>query len=342
MTAKKLCCSLCAGVQITGSLMKLFSFIIFIPLQIAFIPLMMVGILLTAYKQIIVSKRLGVSQTAIEIINGRWTMHIFGLRQDNATAALMAVLPNTSRFGLWLVLFPLWVQARLAGQPQIYPRIPPVGEESIADMVAARTAHFDTIIGRVIPKVDQFVLMGAGYDTRAYGHLAASGVTCFEVDQAIVQGHKRAMLDAAGISSPNVSFVPVDFKMDNLFDKLAQSGFDASRKTLFLWEGVSLYLSDEEIAGTLALIKKQVEPGSILIADFYADRLIQTIGKANTNQKVLELTNETLDFGLPFSDNWQKVLSDFVSSQSMQQGESHFLGANHKGGPYAAVVEMIC
>ena len=114
MTAKTLCCSLCAGVQITGSLMKLFSFIIFIPLQIAFIPLMKVGILLTAYKQIIVSKRLGVSQTAIEIINGRWTMHIFGLRQDNATAALMAVLPNTSRFGLWLVLLPLWVQARLA------------------------------------------------------------------------------------------------------------------------------------------------------------------------------------------------------------------------------------
>ena len=318
--------------------MKLLSYIIFIPLQIAFIPIMMVGILLTAYKQIIVSKRLGVSQTAIEIINGRWTMHIFGLRQDNATAALMAVLPNTSRFGLWLVLLPLWVQARLAGQPQIYPRIPPVGEESIADMVAARTAHFDTIIGRVIPEVDQFVLMGAGYDTRAYGHLAASG----EVDQAIVQGHKRAMLDAAGISSPNVSFVPVDFKMDNLFDNLAQSGFDASRRTLFLWEGVSLYLSDEQITGTLALIKKQVEPGSILIADFYADRFIQTMGKAKTNQKVLELTNETLDFGLPFSDNWQQVLSDFVSSQSMQQGESHFLGTNHKAGPYAAVVEMIC
>ena len=113
MTAKTLCCSLCAGVQITGSLMKLFSFIIFIPLQIAFIPLMMVGILLTAYKQIIVSKRLGVSQTAIEIINGRWTMHIFGLRQDNATAALMAVLPNTSRFGLLLVLLLVLLRCQL-------------------------------------------------------------------------------------------------------------------------------------------------------------------------------------------------------------------------------------
>ena len=56
MTAKKHCCAVCAGVQITGSLMKLFSYIIFIPLQIAFIPLTILGILFTAYKQIIVSK----------------------------------------------------------------------------------------------------------------------------------------------------------------------------------------------------------------------------------------------------------------------------------------------
>ena len=33
---------------------------------------------LTGYRQREASKWLGVSQTAIEIINGRWTMHIFG------------------------------------------------------------------------------------------------------------------------------------------------------------------------------------------------------------------------------------------------------------------------
>ena len=58
--------------------MKYLSYAIFIPLQIIFLPAALVGLLFTAYKQIIVSKRLGVSQTAIEIINGRWTMHIFG------------------------------------------------------------------------------------------------------------------------------------------------------------------------------------------------------------------------------------------------------------------------
>lgn len=322
--------------------MKYLSYAVFIPLQIVFLPVAFVGLLLTAYKQIVVSKRLGVSQTAIEIINGRWTMHIFGLRQDDATAALMSVLPNTSKVGLWLVLWPLWVQARIGGQVKLYPRIPTAGDENIADMVAARTVHFDSVIARAIEHVDQFVLMGAGYDTRAYGDLAASGVTVFEVDQAIVQEHKRSMIAAAGIRCENVTFVPVDFSVDNLFSKLAASGFDASRKTLFLWEGVSLYLSAEQVAATLAMVKQRAQSGSVLVADLYADRLVRTLGKANLNERVLEMTSETLDFSLPFATNWQQVLADFVTSQSLQQGETHFLGASNKAGPYAVVVEMIC
>jgi methyltransferase (TIGR00027 family) len=322
--------------------MKYLSYAVFIPLQIVFLPVAFVGLLLTAYKQIVVSKRLGVSQTAIEIINGRWTMHIFGLRQDDATAALMSVLPNTSKVGLWLVLWPLWVQARIGGQVKLYPRIPTAGDENIADMVAARTVHFDSVIARAIEHVDQFVLMGAGYDTRAYGDLAASGVTVFEVDQANVQEHKRSMIAAAGIRCENVTFVSVDFSVDNLFSKLAASGFDASRKTLFLWEGVSLYLSAEQVAATLAMVKQRAQSGSVLVADLYADRLVRTLGKANLNERVLEMTSETLDFSLPFATNWQQVLADFVTSQSLQQGETHFLGASNKAGPYAVVVEMIC
>ncbi len=321
--------------------MKYFSYVVFVPLQIICLPLAIVGLLLTAYRQIIVSKRLGVSQTAIEIINGRWTMHVFGLRKDAATAALMSVLPNTSRLGLWLVLWPLWLQSRIAGESTLYPRIPRPEEETIADLVAARTIHFDGIIARAIEGVDQFVLMGAGYDTRAYGELAATGVTFFEVDQAIVQVHKRAMIDAAKIDRGRVNYVAVDFSVDDLFEKLADAGFDASRRTLFLWEGVSLYLAAEQVTATLAMLQQRSAPGSTIVADIYADRLVHTLGKAKANQKVLEMTNETLEFGLPFSSNWQQVLSDFLISQGLQQGEVHFLGANSKAGPYGVVVEMI-
>jgi hypothetical protein len=85
------------------------SFLIFIPLHLLFLPLGLVGVFMAAYKQIILSKRLGSSQTAIEVNNGRWTMHVFGIRKDDATEKIASALPNTSTSGLWLVLFPLWV-----------------------------------------------------------------------------------------------------------------------------------------------------------------------------------------------------------------------------------------
>lgn len=51
---------------------KTLGFIIFTIVQILFIPLGIIGALMIYYKQMYVSKRSGVSSTAIEIINGRW------------------------------------------------------------------------------------------------------------------------------------------------------------------------------------------------------------------------------------------------------------------------------
>ena len=289
-----------------------------------------------------VSKRLGLSQTAIEVINGRWTMHIFGIRADPATVELMSVLPNTSVTGLWLTFFPLWVQVKLSGQLSFYPRIPKEGSETLADLVPARTLYFDRIIERSLRNVDQFVLMGAGYDTRAYGMFAEAGVTYFELDQAVVQAHKREMLDRTNIDSHHVRFVTVDFSEDDLFTNLANAGFDASKRTLFLWEGVTLYLSLEEVENTMGLVKERAAPGSILLADLYAERMIELYGKSRAGAKLLELTDEGLDFGLRFADNWEQTLIEFVEARSMKVGEAHFLGSNNEKGPYAVVAEMLC
>jgi methyltransferase (TIGR00027 family) len=319
--------------------MKLLSYLVFIPLQIVMIPFAIVGTVLTGYRQILVSKRLGVSQTAIEIINGRWTMHIFGLRRDDETAALMEVLPNTSTVGLWLVLFPLWVQSKIAGECVLYPRVPKPGDETIADLVPARTQYFDAVLSRRLADAEQFVLLGAGYDTRGMGE-SSQGGTVFEVDQAIVQRHKRAQLAAAKVDASRVTFVEVDFNADNLFDALQSAGFNPSLKTVFLWEGVTLYLSSEQVSATLALIKENSAPGSSVVADFYGERLIKTLGKSKATEGILEMTGESLHFGLPFAADWEAVLSDYVAKQSINLASAHFLGENNAAGPYAVVAEL--
>ena len=92
---------------------------------------------------------------------------------------MAAVLPNTSTVGLWLVLFPLWVKHKMSGTYFGYPRAPEEGAEGLGDIVVARTLYFDRIIEDAAGELEQFVVLGAGYDTRAYGWLKRPGLSFF-------------------------------------------------------------------------------------------------------------------------------------------------------------------
>ena len=100
--------------------MRVLSWLVYIPLQVLALPFGILGGLLVAYRQIGVSKRIGASQTAIEIFNGRWTMDLFGMRPDPGAAKLGPALTNTSTLGLRLALFPLWVKWKISGEWSIY------------------------------------------------------------------------------------------------------------------------------------------------------------------------------------------------------------------------------
>ena len=321
--------------------MRLIAWVVFVVLLVVFLPLLVLGTLMVTYKQLVVSRRLGVSQTGIEVINGRWTMDWFGIRPDPATVRLLGVLPNTSILGLQLVLFPLWAKYKLSGDYLAYPRLPPPGgAETIADLVIARTLYFDRILGRVLPEVEQFVLLGAGYDTRAYGPLVPDGVACFELDQPGTQTLKRSSLREAGIETPGVTFVPVDFSRDDAFEKLIASGYDPGRKTAFLWEGVTLYLSEHDVRKTLRGLREHAAPGSVLVADIYGERFVR-LARGKAARKTLEYTNEGVDFGLSFARDWEKTLRDFLDSERLALGESCFMGRTNAKGPFMVVAECV-
>lgn len=198
-------------------------------------------------------------------------MHVFGIRKDRATAQLASVLPNNSTFGLWLFLFPLWVKYKMSGKQFGYPRVPEEGAEGLADLIVARTLYFDRIIERVVGDMEQFVLLGAGFDTRAYGMVKRQGLAFFEVDQATTQALKIEGLRTAGIDTSHVRFVQVDFRTESIFQKLGASGYDASKKTPFLWEGVTLYLNEADIHNTLRAVREHAVPESVIVAAFYVE-----------------------------------------------------------------------
>ncbi len=319
--------------------MRLLSFVVFLVLQITFLPLAMMGFVMVAYKQMVVSKRLGVSQTMVEVLNGRWTMHVFDMRQDVATLRLADSVPNTSTLGLWLIFIPLWVKYKLSGAYFGYPRVPDEGREGLSDFLMARTLYIDRITRRAVGDMDQFVLLGAGYDTRAYGEFKRDGLAIFELDQAPTQELKVATLGNAGIDATHVTFVPVDFSQDNIFENLRAAGYDPTKKTLFIWEGVTLYLAEEDVRRTLRDVGEHAAPGSVIVADFYAERFIR-MGSGSLAKKTLEYTDETFGFGLPLATDYEQNLQRFVSNEGLTVGETFFMGSSGKKGPFMVVAEL--
>ena len=258
--------------------MVVIAFTIYIAVQLALLPLGIAGAVLVAYKQLRVSQRLGLSQTAVEVLNGRWTMDVFGIRQDTAARKLARVVPNDSIPGLWLSLFPLYLLYRMTGRNYIYPRVAHEGHETVADLMIARTLYFDALIAAHLADAEQFVILGAGLDTRFYGPLADRGLTMYELDQADTQQMKRTRLQTAGLHADRVRFVEVDFAETGWTQGLLDAGFDSAAKTIFLWEGVTLYLDENAVTATLAALKALAAKGSVVFADIYADRFLR-IGK---------------------------------------------------------------
>ena len=319
--------------------MRPLSFVVFLVFQIAFLPLAVVGFVIVAYKQMVVSKRLGVSQTMVKVLNARWTMHVFDMRRDVEAARLADSVPNTSTFGLWLIFVPLWVMYKLSGAYFGYPRVPDEGREGLGDFLIARTLYIDRIIRRAVGDMDQFVLLGAGYDTRAYGEPKQDGLAIFELDRARTQELKVASLGKAGIDAARVTFVPVDFSRDDAFKQLRAAGYDPTKKTLFLWEGVTLYLAEEDVRRTLRDIREHAASGSVVVADFYAERFIR-MGSGSLAKKTLAYTDETLGFGLPLATDYERNLQRFVSGEGLTVGETIFMGRSGKKGPFMVVAEL--
>jgi methyltransferase (TIGR00027 family) len=123
--------------------------------------------------------------------------------------------------------------------------------------------------------IRQLVILGAGYDSRAYRFEGLKGrVKVFEVDLPGTQEIKRKKLIRVFGGVPDgVILVPVDFNSQKLEDRLTESGYDESLKTLFIMEGVVFYLTPGAVDGTLAFIAGHSGEGSSVIFD-YTDKAV--------------------------------------------------------------------
>ncbi len=140
----------------------------------------------------------------------------------------------------------------------------------------ARTAYFDRVceiaLGEGVP---QLVLLGAGYDTRPYRFSrTVENARIFEVDSGPTQVRKREILAQANVQIPPcVSFVAVNFAKGNLEEALLRAGYNGELRTLFLWEGVTYYLTASAVDDTLHFVARHSHSGSTLCFDYITENL---------------------------------------------------------------------
>lgn len=161
----------------------------------------------------------------------------------------------------------------------------------------------DTLQGCLESGIKQLVILGAGFDSRAYRIAGLKDrVRVFEVDHPATQQSKlKALRRIFGELPADVTYVPVDFNTQSLHSRLFESGYRADLATLFIWQGVTQYLTAEAVDSTLQFIHDCSGPGSAVVFDYIYRSLIagtQKQAEVSSMRRYRFMSGEGLIFGI--------------------------------------------
>lgn len=189
----------------------------------------------------------------------------------------------------------------------------------------SRTRFIDDLIKKSISEqVEQYVILGAGYDSRAYNLKLPSGLKIFEVDQPEVQEIKLSKLPDEIPNSENITYVSVDFNYQSLKNQLLNSGFDKSKSTIYTLEGVSQYITREALNSTLSELALLTPNSNATFFMSYVNRLLREdpkacfgIGYSKPERAAKFITNGAAKVGEPWISLYSsKEIEDLLSQNS--------------------------
>ena len=139
-----------------------------------------------------------------------------------------------------------------------------------SNSIVARVRYFDVVVKSSINDgLEQLVILGAGYDTRAYRIEGLSKIKVFEVDHPATQSIKiEKITEIFSSLHDHVTYVPTDLEVDKFGQRLLESGYNKSLKTLFIMEGILMYLSPEIVEDILSFIVHNSGKGSAILFDY--------------------------------------------------------------------------
>lgn len=143
------------------------------------------------------------------------------------------------------------------------------------DHIALRTALIDRALTQaVLEGIDQVALLGAGFDARAHRLEALAGATVFEIDHPNTQALKQTGAARLPIVARQLHYVASDFERRSLESALTDAGFDAAKRSIWVWEGVTMYLPRAAVIDALGTLGRLSAADSMLVTTYLTPELI--------------------------------------------------------------------
>jgi methyltransferase (TIGR00027 family) len=186
--------------------------------------------------------------------------------------------------------------------------------------VVARVRFIDDCLRKRIDEgIRQLVILGAGFDTRAYRFEQLKETDAiFELDHPATQKIKMEKVRRLFDPFPDhVAYVPIDFKSDSLEDKLEKYGYDKDLKTFFIWEGVTMYMTEKAVNKILAFVTMNSGKGSSIVFDYVFRSVVNGTYEQAYVKKMLDSrakTDEPWIFGLE-----QELVEKFILDRGFDQ-----------------------
>lgn len=208
----------------------------------------------------------------------------------------------------------------------------------LGNSIRARVRYFDDWVEKCVTSgFTQFVILGAGYDTRPLRiESLRSKVVVFEVDHPDTQFFKKEKIrEFFGSLPENVRYVPVDLEIQSLEECLFSAGYKQDQKTAFILEGLSMYLSPEKNYEIFTFISSISGQGSKMIFDYYPESVINGTHPDEIVGNIISFANmngEPLKFGImdncevEFLKQWRFEEPKIITSEEYRK--LYFTGEN--------------
>lgn len=118
----------------------------------------------------------------------------------------------------------------------------------------------------------------------------------FELDLPPTQEYKKKRVrEVLGSLPGHVTYVPIDFTKQDLAGVLDAAGYDRKAKTLFIWEGVTMYIPEAAVDATLRIVARNAAPGSRIVFDYFLESALRA-----PTPSLRETTGRVAAVGEPF------------------------------------------